>query len=150
MPIDKYLSDIETPDFTPGPFALRLKYEMKQVIFYERNKPIYHIVYTAAIISLTCICFLLVLKPTTAQSLNQIVFKHEILEDLDLIYAEESDVDLSKYATKVNAVTNDTNVSFPFIEEDKSYLVHKFRNHENKMLIYFSEVRKPQTTKVLH
>ena len=150
MPIDKYLYDIEIPDFTPGPFAIRLKYEMKQVIFYERNKPFYHILYASALLSLSFICVLFVFKPSAAQSLNHLVFKSAQPEDFDLIYAEESDIDLSKYATNVKAVTGNANASFPFIEEDKSYLVHKFRSNENKMLIYFSEVRKPQTTKVLH
>ena len=150
MPIDKYLSDIETPDFSPGPFAIRLKYEMKQVIFFERNKPLYHFIYSTAILSLSVICLLLVLKPQTAQSLNLLVFKGEQPEDIDLIYAEESEIDLSKYASNVKAVSSNANTSFPFIEEDKSYIVHKFRNHENKMLIYFSEVRKPQSSKVLH
>ena len=150
MPIDKFLYDLEKPDFFPGPFAIRLKYEMKQVLFAAKQKQYHHLSYTLAIVSLSLMCIMLILKPSAAQSLNQFVFGVDNSDTFDMLFSEENDIDLSNLPSNIRAVSTGTSSSFPFIEEDKSYLVYKFKNHENKTLIYFSEVRNPQQTKILH
>ena len=150
MPIDKFLYDLQKPDFFPGPFAIRLKYEMKQVLFAAKQKQFHHLTYALAILCLSSICVMLIIKPSTAQSLNQLVFGADDYDTYDLLFSEENDIDLSNLPSNIRAVSTGANSSFPFIEEDKSYLVYKFKNHENKTLIYFSEVRKPQQAKTLH
>jgi len=150
MPIDKYLFDIKKPDFTPGPFAIRLKYEMKQVLFCDKHKNYANICYGATIISLSFICLLFVLKPSAAQSLNNLVFGYGPHDTIDMLFSEEGDIDLSYYNTSFRNVQSGLNGTLPFIEEDKSYLVQKFKNNDNKTLIYFSEVKQPKTIKILH
>jgi hypothetical protein len=111
-----------------------------------------HLVYSTTILSLFVICFLFILKPNTAQSINTFVFgdNSKNHDALDLLLLAEKDIDLSNFPANIRTVSNEMNSSLPFIEEDKSYLLYKFRNHENKTLIYVSEVRKPQQPRKLH
>ena len=149
MHIDKYLCDVEQPDFLPGPFSVRLKYEIKQKFFDKRNVNYFHLAYSGTIFGLLLICSFLVLKPDTASTINKIVFGNQT-ETLDMLLLSDKDIDLSNYSSNIRTVSSDINSTLPFIEEDKSYLIHKFRDHQNKTLIYISEVKKNHQPKTLY
>ena len=142
MPIDKFLCNIDLPDFQPGPFAVRLKYEIKKLYFERRLSRAMHYVYSSAILGLFVLCMTLVLHPQTALRMNNYVFKNSD-DALDMLLLPERDIDISNFPSNIRTVSADVN-SLPFIEEDKSYLIHKFRNHENRTVIYVSEVKKAQ------
>ena len=148
MHIDKYLCDLEAPFHKPGPFSARLKYELKQAFFDRRTGNAVHYAYSSAIFSLLIVCTLLVFKPYTAQRINSFVFGGQD-NTLDMLLLTENDIDISNFPSNVRAVSHDLNSAFPFLEEDKPYLLHKFRNHENQMLIYISEVR-PRQSRTLY
>lgn len=150
MHIDKYLCNIEKPDFLPGPFSVRLKYELKQEFFDKKSKLSMHFMYCTGLISLFVICTLFVLRPNTAENLHKIVFGDRNSETLDMLLLSDNDIDLSNFPNNIRTVSSDHNSSLPFIEEDKSYLVHKFRDHNNKTLIYISEVKKNIPPKTLY
>jgi len=148
MHIDKYLCDLEAPFYQPGPFSVRLKYELKQAFFDRRSGSIIHFAYSTAIFSLLIVCTLLVFRPYTAHQINSFVFGGQETT-LDMLLLTENDIDISNFPSNVRAVSQELNSALPFLEEDKPYLVHKFRNHENQMLIYISEVR-PRQSRTLY
>ncbi len=150
MHIDKYLCNIEKPDFLPGPFSVRLKYELKQQYFDRKNGFSLHYIYCTSVMSLLIICSLLVIKPHTAKNLNRLVFGNSHDETLDMLLLSDRDIDLSNYPNSIRTVATDNNSTLPFIEEDKSYLIHKFKDHNNKTLIYISEVKKNLKPKTLY
>jgi len=148
MHIDKYLCDVETPCSQPGPFSNRLKYELKQTFFDRRFSNIIHYIYSIAIFCLLFVCSVFIFNPHAAHKVNSIVFGEKD-STLDMILLTENDIDISNFPANIRTVSNQMNSALPFIEEDKSYLVHKFKNHENKTLIYISEVR-PKHSRTLY
>ena len=149
MLIDRYLCDIDTPYFQPGPFSVRLKYELKQSFFDKKSSKTLHLAYASAVLSLFVVCSLLVVRPHTAQRLNSLVFGEQT-STLDMLLLTESDIDVSNFPSHIRRVSHQMNSSLPFIEEDKSYLLHKFRNHDNKTLIFISEVKRTQPIRTLY
>jgi len=151
MHIDKFLCDIEAPFHQPGPFSARLKYDLKRNFFDRRQGKAIHYAYSSAIFSLLIVCTLLVFRPYTAQKVNSFVFGNGDTNTttLDMLLLTENDIDISNFPANIRPVTHQLNSALPFIEEDKSYLLQKFRNHENKMLIYISEVR-PRQSRTLY
>ncbi|MDD4155924.1 MAG: hypothetical protein PHY08_05060 [Candidatus Cloacimonetes bacterium] len=150
MHIDKYLCNVEKPEFLPGPFSVRLKYELKQKYFDKKNGLSLHYIYGTTLASLLVICAFLVAKPHTAQSINNFVFGDTKEETLDMLLLSEHDIDLSNYPNSIRTVSSENNSTLPFIEEDKSYLIHKFKDQNNKTLIYISEVKKSLQPKTLY
>jgi hypothetical protein len=144
MHIDKYLCDVKKPTFLPGPFSVRLKYELKQAIFDKKPVSSFHLVYSSAIICLFILCTVFVLNPTTAQRLHTLVFPENQTDTLDLLLMAERDIDLSNYPTTFRTVASELENTLPFLENNKSYLIHKFRNTEDKAFIYISEVKNSQ------
>ena len=142
MPIDKYLCNVALPDFPPGPFAVRLKYEIKKLYFEKSVGKILHFAYSTAIFGLLVLCMIFILKPQTAHNVNSFVFKDNDAT-LDMLLLAERDIDISSFTSNERFLTAESS-TLPFIEEDKSYLIHKFRNHENQTLIYISELKSSQ------
>ncbi|MCL2062829.1 MAG: hypothetical protein FWG98_00455 [Candidatus Cloacimonetes bacterium] len=150
MPIDKYLCNVNLPDFQPGPFTVRLKYELKQLYFDKKLSNFYHYVYSSAILGLFVICLLLVFKPQTAHNINSFVFRTDHENALDMLLLAEKDIDISNLPSNIRTVSTEMPNSLSFLEDDKSYLIHKFRNHENKTMIYISEVKNQQQQRILY
>jgi len=140
MHIDKYLCDVKRPNFLPGPFSIRLKYELRQTIFEKKVNHTLHYVYATAVLCLLILCTIFVSKPQTAERLNILVFGDKT-QSLDMLVLTDRNIDLSNFPTHVKTVSSDMNTALPFIEENKSYLIHKFKNHEDKVLFYISEVK---------
>jgi len=149
MHIDKYLCDIDTPCFQPGPFSVRLKYELKQSFFDKATSKVLHLVYSLAVFGFFIVCTVFVLQPHTAHRVNAFVFGDQSAT-LDMLLLTENDIDVSNFTSHMRRVTNQMNSSLPFIEEDKSYLLHKFRNHDNRTLIFISEVKRSQPVRTLY
>ena len=148
MPIDKFLYEVKAPSFHPGPFAIRLKYELKQLVFEKKAGRLFHFAYSTAIFSLLVLCLVFIMKPQTAHNINNLVFRDNDAA-LDMLLLAEKDIDISDFSSNIRTISTDTS-SLHFIEEDKSYLIHKFRNQENKTLIYVSEVKSSQQNKILY
>ena len=141
--LDKLLYGVSTPTFLPGPFANRLKWTMKQEFFEKKTGYSMHLVYSTAIVCLCVLCGTLIWNPQTAQRLNTFVNGNSENTTESLLLAER-EIDLAGYPASIKTVSTEVNSTFPFIEEDKQYIVSKFRNHENKELIYISEVKRPE------
>ena len=149
MPIDNYLCEIDNPHFVPGPYSLRLKYELKKYYYERKPTPVAHFIYRVTILSLLVVCGLFVLKPYTATKLNALVFG-EKQDLLDMFLLAEKDIDISNFPPNVRTFSTDSDITLPFIEVDKPYLIHKFVNHDNKTLFYISEVKSTKSTKILY
>ena len=149
MPIDKYLCSLKLPEFQPGPFTVRLKYELKRIYFDQKLSKSFHYAYSSTIFSLFVICLLFIFRPQVAQKINNFVLGGND-NTLDMLLLAERDIDISNFPSTIRTVSADITSSLPFIEEDKSYLIHKFRNHDNKTFIYFSEIKGPQEHRILY
>jgi hypothetical protein len=83
--------------------------------------------------------------------MNTLVFGNQHDETLDMLLLAEKDIDITNVPSYIRTVSaSSPQSSLPFIEEDKSYLLHKFRNQSNQMMIYISEVKQTQQPKVLY
>ena len=124
----------------PGPFAVSLKFQLRQTIFEKKASHSVHYVYATAILCMMILCTIFVAKPQTAERLNILVFGDKT-ETLDILLFADRNIDLTNYPSHIKTVSSDMNTALPFIEENKSYLIHKFRNNEDKILFYISEVK---------
>ena len=149
MPIDKFLYSLKTPDFPPGPFSVRLKYELKQLYFDRKIGKILHLTYSAAILCLVVLCITLVTNPHIASNINNFVFNGNN-STLDKLLLAERDIDISNFSASVRNVSHEINSSLTFLEDDKSYLIHKFKDNDNNTLIYISEVKSSAYNKTFY
>ena len=149
MPIDKFLYNVDLPNFHPGPFNVRLKYELKQIFFDRKLGKYFHLVYSSAIFSLLIVCLILVVKPHTASNINNFVFGGKD-STLDKLLLAERDIDFATLSSTLRNVSAEVNSALPFLEDDKSYLLHKIRDHENKTVIYVSELKSLHRQKILY
>jgi hypothetical protein len=136
MHIDKFLYDVKTPKFQPGPFSVRLKYELKKVMFDKKSNKQLHLIYITSICCLAFICLMLVISPNSAQNINNIVFKNKT-NNFDMILNAENNINLSNIPANMNSLE----ATLPF-EENKSYLVHKYINKDGQPLIYVNEIKR--------
>jgi hypothetical protein len=144
MHIDKYLCDVNLPEFQPGPFAVRLKYELKQSFFDKRKTAwMFHFVYSTAILGLLAICIFLVVNPHVANNMNTIVFgEQETTESsLEMLLLAERDIDVSNFPSGIRTVSSNTYSPLPFIEENTVYVIYKFTNEYNQTLFYINQIR---------
>jgi hypothetical protein len=148
MPIDKFLCDVDLPQFHPGPFSVRLKYELKQLYFEKKVRNVFHFVYSSVILSLIVVCSLFIFKPQVPYNINSFVFNGEDTTLEQLLFAERG-ADGSNFLDNIRTLSSDLG-HLPFIEEDRSYLIQRFRNNENQSLFYISEVKNQVQHRILY
>ena len=145
MPIDKYLCNVNLPEFQPGPFSVRLKYELKQNLFDKRRSlGFFHFAYSGAIFGLLLLCIMFVVNPQTANKLNTIVFGEQEDHTLDMLMLAERNMELStisNYSHQIRTVSSNSCSPLPFIQENRMYVIYKFTNPDNQTLVYFNEIR---------
>jgi len=142
MHIDKYLCDIKQPIFPPGPFYVKLKYDLKQAIFDKKPHSYAHLVYCTAIVCLIIICTLLIYKPDTARNLNTLVFGNDT-DTLEMLLLA-SETTNTPFPSQFRSVSSDATYYLPFIEEDKPYLIQRVKDSDDKSFYYVREVKQTQ------
>lgn len=153
MSIEKYLENIEKPDTNPGPFAVRLKYEMKKELF-ERNRgwSFYPIASTvAASILLVCVG-LLIMKPNIADNVHYALSgKNEGLKNIVFVdegeYLGQKSDSNSDYAN-VGEFYQVSDLSK--LDKSKSYMIKKIRGRRNDVIFYVSEMKPTKKPKVVY
>jgi hypothetical protein len=116
---------------------------MRQVLFQKVSNRSLHIVYCSAIFCLLTLCSILIISPQSAHRANSFVFKDHT-DPLDMLLLAERDIDLSNYPSHIRTVSSEMHSTLPFIEEDKSYIIHRVRNRDDRAVFYISEIRKTQ------
>lgn len=146
--LNKYLCSIDKPDFQPGPFSVRLKYELKNQFFNQKKSYLFPVLNYSFMSLLLLIIGLLVVRPQTALKINQLAFNKQ--DNLDFLLLNPDAESLNNNYNDNLQTVSATNSPFSMIEEDKSYIVHKLKDETNRTVIYISEVKKKVEPRVLY
>ncbi|HOQ80448.1 MAG TPA: hypothetical protein PL063_01770 [Candidatus Cloacimonadota bacterium] len=148
--LSKYLCSVNKPEFQPGPFSVRLKYELKNKFLEQKQSRLLPTISVSLVSVLTVMLSLLIIKPQTAYRLNRLVFDNN--KDIDyLLFNSQEETDYSNLSSQIRPVaTNMQNSPLSMIEEDKSYILHKLRDSSNRTIFYISEVKQKVQPKILY
>lgn len=145
MRVSKYLSEIKAPEYLPGPFGVRLKYELKQE-FLDRKRNFWVPVLSSSLAFGFAFMSFLIVKPETAIKLHQMAFNDN--RQMDYLLMHNQNENLEDYNSKLKPVSTES--PFSMMEDDKSYIIHKIKDNDNRTIIYVSEVKKSVQPKVLY
>jgi hypothetical protein len=157
MSIDKYLNRIETPEYDPQPFQTRLKYQLKDQFFAQKRSSWgwYPTLATALSIIMTILTTLMVSNPQVAQQIHYAFSKDQYSQDqLDLLLNNtvasdnRSNLQMQTVSTGKDYYQQVNDLSH--LDESKSYIVKRIRDHRNRNVFYISEVKKKKTPKILY
>ncbi len=158
MSIKKYLENVHVPDTPPGPFSVRLKYELKKE-FFERKRSWYPAFATA----FASVMFLLIMgfvaRPDIAHNLHYVLVGEEeqpievALEDLQETeldtpepFLTDEDIYLANQRIGNVSVVGDSTqgevAGFPHLDEGKSYIIRRGTDEKKGNVYYISEVKK--------
>ncbi len=148
--LSKYLCSVNKPDFQTGPFSVRLKYELRNKFFEQKQSRLMPVISLSLVSVLTLMVGMLIIKPQTALKLNQLAFNHK--DNMDyLLFNSDENVDFSNIADHIKPVSSDLqNSPLSMIEEDKSYILHKMKDDSNRTIFYISEVKKKVQPRILY
>ncbi|MCB5250949.1 MAG: hypothetical protein RBS16_03310 [Candidatus Cloacimonadales bacterium] len=148
--LSKYLCSINKPEFQPGPFSVRLKYEMRNKLFENKQSKLMPVISISLVSVLTIMLTMLILKPNTAYKINSFVFDNK--KDIDyLLFNSQDGGDFSGISDHIKPVSANIQGSpLSMIEEDKSYILHKLRDSSNRTIFYISEVKQKVQPRILY
>ncbi len=158
MSIKKYLENVHVPDTPPGPYSVRLKYELKKE-FFERKHSWYPAFATAAATIMFALVMGFVARPDLAHNLHY-VFVGEQETPVELALEEsmnepietpepfltEEDIYLANQRVGNEAVVTDSIqgdvAGFPHLVEGKSYIIRRDTDEKQGNVYYINEVKK--------
>lgn len=137
MSMKKYLESIHCPQYQPGPYGVRLKYELQKEFFGKKQKlsvfPVFS--YFAALFFFT-LFILMALKPEFAQRV-QLVFNPA--PDFDLqMQGVNIEPRRSKVLVSGGMVIGSDDLSN--LDSQKSYIIRRVNASDNGEMFYVNEV----------
>ncbi len=148
--LSKYLCSVNKPDFQTGPFSVRLKYDLRNKFFEQKERKLMPIISFSLAGIMTLMLGMLIIKPQTAYRLNQLAFNHKSNMDY-LLFNSDENTDFSNISDHIKPVSGNLNDSpLSMIEEDKSYILHKLKDDANRTIFYISEVKKKVQPRILY
>ncbi len=158
MSIKKYLENVRVPETPPGPFSVRLKYELRKE-FFERKRSWYPAFATAAAAMMFLLVMGFVMRPDFAHNLHYaFAGEKEVVEEVAQIepgevmvdapepFLTEEDIYLANQRIGNVSVVNDSVqgevAGFPHLVEGKSYIIRRGTDEKKGNVYYISEVKK--------
>ncbi len=130
-----YLNSFNVIDVPPGPFSVKLKYDLKNKLFKSNRLQMFFIPAIASFLILISFVSLLIIKPEIAAQINYAFTGDkpfpEFLEQKPIIYTEGN-----IRANEVNSIDDLKNLS-----EDKTYIIRKERK-KGRNIFYINEQNK--------
>ncbi len=143
MSIKKYLENINTPEVHPGPFSVRLKYELEKEYFHrKRSFGWYPAFATAALVVMVFAFAVFIFKPDLADKAHYAFWRAEGKQYQ--LFAENSGIAQSA----PNSIVDQSNFvpvnNLSNLDESKSYVIKKVRDRNNRSIFYVSEYKGQQ------
>jgi hypothetical protein len=179
MSIKKYLARIEVPDPQPGPFAVRLKYELRRELFEHKKSWGWYPAFSTSLAGgLLAILSILVIEPHWATMVHASLFGRELPKTAPATPVEQPAPQVATSLPPASENPNGERIvngivlppksenpvrnlvaqadstrsgrnSFPVLDEDKSYIVRRIQVSDNRSVYYVSEL-KAETPKVIY
>lgn len=160
MSVEKYLKNIKEPEIKPGPFSVRLKYNLKNYLYEKRRKREIYLTVTSrmGIVLLIAVSFM-VYNPQLASSLHEnllartgIINQSQEEERQQLIVERrQSEIELPEdgryFGMRHNVSTGSSSDSNPFqimelsdLPEDIPFIIRKVRDNNNRVIYIINEI----------
>ena len=165
MSVEKYLDNVETPEINPGPFSVRLKYNLKNYFYERRRKREIYLKLTSNVgIFLFVMVSVMVYKPDLAASLHEnllcktgIISNDQIDEEQYLAEQRQAEIELPdagrSFGMRYNvATTSTTDNPYQIMElsdltEETPYVIRKVRVSNNRYVYIVSEMEANQSSR---
>ncbi len=149
MSMKKYLRSVEIPDLHPGPFAVRLKYELKNDFLRKKHFSLVPVFSAGAWVVVLLVTGLFIMKPDIPSKLHYAIWKTQPLPAQTQAKNYYQPVSVSNTGI-IDRENEDSLTGFGQLEEDKTYLVRKIKDANNKFIFYVSEIKTDKTPKVIY
>ncbi|MBW6516332.1 MAG: hypothetical protein K0B81_06940 [Candidatus Cloacimonetes bacterium] len=165
MSVEKYLENIETPEIDPGPFSVRLKYNLKNYLYERRRKRETFLKLTSNVgIFLFIMTSIMIYKPDLAASLHDnllcktgIISTGQIDEEQLMAERRQAEIDLPEEGTYLGwryYTSSSMNSSSPYqimelsdLPEETPYVIRKVRDRNNRYVYIVSEMEANQNSR---
>ena len=164
MSVEKYLENIKIPDESPGPFSVRLKYNLKNTYYEKIRRRDMMLKFTShAGILMFVALSVMIYKPTLAASLHDNLLCRTGLitstdEDDQLIAdRRQAEIELPEnghyLGMRYNVSTSATgNLPYQIMElsdlpEERPYIIRKVRDRNNRIIYIVNELDAVQSSR---
>ncbi len=146
--INRLLYNMKAPNYDPGPFKTRLKYELMNQLYHQRKNWFLPIFATSMLTVFAIMTTIMIIKPETAFKAHQFAFNND--KKLDYLLMNNQNTNMDDYQSQLRPVVNNNNSAFSMMEDDKSYIIHKLKDDSDRTIILISEVKKKVQPKILY
>ncbi len=165
MSIEKYLESVRLPNTQPGPYSVKLKYDLKsKFVAKQRRKSVYLTGFSFASVTLLVFLSLIVYKPEIAISLHHAVLNNtEMINNENLseeqLIAEQRQAEIElpyegNYLGRQYQVSSSTHpAEVPFrimelsqLEDETPYIIRKVKDSNDRHIYFISEVNSSERT----
>lgn len=164
MSMKKYLEAVRIPDTPPGPFAVRLKYQLKQEYFDRKRSPGWYPVFSS-LMALVFLALLVtfVVKPDIAHRAHEVVWDSSQQDrpamdpyagfiadktDEETAIADEMTVEASETIDNGSGMIHINQIKN--LDREKSYIIRRVSDTRNGNFVYFSEMGKPAAPRIMY
>ncbi len=157
MSVEKYLENVKVPQVKPGPFSVRLKYNLKNYCYEQRRKRDFFLTITSKLAFVLFIFVaVMIYKPELAANLHDnLLSKTGIIDNMDeeqmLAEKRQAEIELpnrGRYLGMMHNVStsgSSDNNPYRFMElsdlaEEKPYMIRKVRDRNNRYIYIINEL----------
>jgi hypothetical protein len=166
MSVEKYLENVKFTEVNPGPFSVRLKYNLKNYCYEQRRKrDIFLRTSSKLALVMLVLASAMIYKPDLAANLHENllcktgILSNDLAEEEQLIAERrQAEIDLpdeGRYLGMWHAVSTGGNAgNLPYgimglseLTEEKPYIIRKVRDRNNRYIYIVNEVEEKDFTR---
>jgi len=155
MSIEKYLESIKIPEKHPGPFAVRLKYQLQKEFFESRRRSYFFPAFaTTAAMLFLLLASMFIIKPELAENVHYAIWKDQDQKLENILFVDEGEFIGQK--SKTGTVPNTFDGEFyqvsdlSKLDKNKSYIIKKVQAKKQDNVFYVSEIKGNNKPKVIY
>ncbi len=150
MSIEKYLENIKISDTNPGPYAIRLKYELKKKIFEKNSSSFFLVLSNGFALIMLVLIISFIVKPDLADKIHY-AFNSNSTAELDDILAQNQ----GQWLGERSSISKNNSAFFPVndlstLDAKKSYIIKRVQDSKNRSIFYVSEVKDRKVPKRIY
>ncbi|MCD4829301.1 MAG: hypothetical protein K8R90_07760 [Candidatus Cloacimonetes bacterium] len=145
----KYLESIKAPEAPPGPFSVRLKYELKKE-FFDRGRSWFPMASAVAAAIMLVLLITVIVQPDLADQVHFAFAPQQIEQSVATETGNRqflSDEEYSQTVARLQTMSNDSRSpaihvrDLQDLDPDKSYLIRRTTDDSDRNIYFVSEVR---------